>query len=674
MHSRSFKLDEQTVVLPRGTRVCLRTDIKGEDGYLHKTASVATVREVAGHTYTLETPSGRSFSAQRDQITPQRRELVRELGIRQWDFRRLESRVIYSAVVGSHAWGLAHEDSDEDVRGCFVAPFEDLSSLWSMPDEVHAPVGDAAYWEIEKLIEQGLRGDANTLETLWSPLHREVTNLGRELLSRREMFVSMNILGSFGRYAQSQFKKIERSLLRDDAVRAFLADIEAGRIDDVEGAADVLLNFGIASKQAQAKQEVHAVCRSLFDRGLTEGAAFECVVKAVGEGRGEELLPSTYRPKNAYNLLRLLHSCISWLTTGQPLIEVSGAVRERLLEIKEQRVPIQEVVSEAKEMASAVEAAAAEARLPEHPDFGAADEFLKMCRRDAARRSLRVSTPAQPDASAISSEAWTPELTPVPLPPDIRVSDLRGFLAEQISSLGSGRIIWVGLTGSHTYGFPSPDSDLDLKGVHVLPARALLGLGEPALIRDYLGIWRGREYDLTLNEIGKAASLVLSGNGNLLERLLGPTPLLTTPIGRELADLARASLSKRVASHYRGFFKGMRREAEVQARDDALTAKTLLYGYRVVLTGIHLLATGELVTDVRPLAQERGLSLVSELVDMKSNAEFQTVPSALLTQVESDYVRLEEHLLATLEASPLPEHPQNEEALEDFVVRARMAL
>ena len=316
MPTRSFKLDEASVVLPRGTRVCLRVDLRGDDGDMHKTASVAVVREVSGHTYSLETPSGKTLSAQRDQITLQRQDLLEDLGIRQWDFRRLEREVIYSAVVGSHAWGLATAESDEDVRGCFIAPFEDSSGLWEMPDEVQHPTDDAAYWEVAKLVEQGLRGDANTLETLWSPLHREVTLLGEELLSRRRMFVSMNILGSFGRYAQSQFKKIERSLKRDDAVRAFLDDIAARRIDDAEGAARVLRKFGIASSDGQAKKEVHAVSRSLFDRGLLGGADFGSIVSAVQEGRKEELVPSTYRPKNAYNLLRLLHSCISWMRAG----------------------------------------------------------------------------------------------------------------------------------------------------------------------------------------------------------------------------------------------------------------------------------------------------------------------------------------------------------------------
>lgn len=37
----------------------------------------------------------------------------------------------------------------------------------------------------------------------------------------------------------------------------------------------------------------------------------------------------------------------------------------------------------------------------------------------------------------------------------------------------------VYLSGAHAYGFPSPDSDLDLKAIHVADTAALLGLDPP---------------------------------------------------------------------------------------------------------------------------------------------------------------------------------------------------
>ena len=37
-------------------------------------------------------------------------------------------------------------------------------------------------------------------------------------------------------------------------------------------------------------------------------------------------------------------------------------------------------------------------------------------------------------------------------------------------------LIFATISGAHLYGFPSPDSDYDLRGCHVLPAREVVGL------------------------------------------------------------------------------------------------------------------------------------------------------------------------------------------------------
>ena len=38
-------------------------------------------------------------------------------------------------------------------------------------------------------------------------------------------------------------------------------------------------------------------------------------------------------------------------------------------------------------------------------------------------------------------------------------------------------LLFVAISGAHLYGFPSPDSDYDLRGAHVLPVREVIGLG-----------------------------------------------------------------------------------------------------------------------------------------------------------------------------------------------------
>jgi len=541
VRSRSFKLGEETVTLPRGTHVILKTELRGEDGFLHRASTPATVRDLFHNTYLLETASGRRLKAERDQIRMAREDLLADLGTRQWDFRRLRESVMYEAVVGSRAWGLADEESDEDVRGWFLAPFDDVVGLWEHPDEIQDPDTDAAYWEIEKLLYQALRADANTLECLWSPFRKKLTPLGEKLLGIRDAFISMNVLGSFGRYAESQFRKIERSEHRNEAIVELLEAIETKALSDAASAASFLLEKGATASPGAAKDEVKAVYRSLFDRGLLPQATFDALVRAVAEGRRESLEPAPHRPKNAYNLLRLLHSCLHCLRTGVPLIQIEGTLRETLMAVKNQQVPLADVLESARLLAKQIDAEAKESRLPEKPDFTAADDFLKLCRRESAKTSLALEpvcfVPAKPGSA---KEELYPTFFPVPLPPDVRPDAVERFLAARVLDDTSEKLslLWLALSGAHAYGFPSEDSDLDLKGAHVVPARALLGFRETQDAVDVVSVWEGREYDFTSNDLGHVAHLLLRGNGNMFERFLGPFPVVTTPAGHRMRALA----------------------------------------------------------------------------------------------------------------------------------------
>jgi hypothetical protein len=37
-------------------------------------------------------------------------------------------------------------------------------------------------------------------------------------------------------------------------------------------------------------------------------------------------------------------------------------------------------------------------------------------------------------------------------------------------------LLFTTISGAHLYGFPSPDSDYDLRGVHILPVQEVIGL------------------------------------------------------------------------------------------------------------------------------------------------------------------------------------------------------
>src|SRR5947207_4408226 len=151
-------------------------------------------------------------------------------------------------------------------------------------------------------------------------------------------------------------------------------------------------------------------------------------------------------------------------------------------------------------------------------------------------------------------------------------------------------LMFVTISGAHLYGFPSPDSDYDLRGVHVLPLRGVLGLDVSDETVESSGVRDGLEIDLVTHDAKKFFGLLLKKNGYVLEQVFSPLIVHTTPEHAELKEIATGCVTRHHAHHYLGF-------AETQWRlfqkESPPRVKPLLYVYRVLLTGSHLMRTGE---------------------------------------------------------------------------------
>lgn len=230
-----------------------------------------------------------------------------------------------------------------------------------------------------------------------------------------------------------------------------------------------------------------------------------------------------------------------------------------------------------------------------------------------------------------------------------------------------GALLQCGVTGAHAYGFLSPDSDVDLKGVHLAPTAQLLGLDTPKDTHDVLVDFEGVEHDLTTHEAARALGLLLRGSGNVLERLLSPLQLVESDDVDALRELARGAASTRFAAHYRGFFGGVCRE---HAR--APKVKSMLYAYRVALTGVHLLATGELVLDLPQLADHYGYPEIHALVARKrAGAEKGALDPEEDARYRARWTELEASLDAARERSSLPPDVPNRDAMNAWLVARR---
>ena len=255
------------------------------------------------------------------------------------------------------------------------------------------------------------------------------------------------------------------------------------------------------------------------------------------------------------------------------------------------------------------------------------------------------------------------------------MTDLR---LQRIVAVQPYPLLFATISGAHLYGFPSPDSDYDLRGAHILPIEAVVGLEVKAETTEDSRVIEGLEMDIVSHDIRKFFHLLLKKNGYVLEQLFSPLIVHSTPEHAELKTLCSPSegghgvVTKHHAHHYFGF-------AETQwklfLKESPRRVKPLLYVYRVLLTGIWLMRTGKVEANLVKLNESFQLPYIAELVERKlSGPEHSKLDDADVTFNQSEYNRLRAELQAAHGASRLPELPSDDtrRALNDLLVRLRL--
>lgn len=232
-------------------------------------------------------------------------------------------------------------------------------------------------------------------------------------------------------------------------------------------------------------------------------------------------------------------------------------------------------------------------------------------------------------------------------------------------------LVFATVSGAHLYGFPSPDSDFDLRGVHVLPAREAVGLDAGRETVEVSELRDGLEIDLVTHDARKFFALMLKKNGYVLEQLFSPLVLHTSDAHAELKEIARGCITRHHSHHYFGFAETQWRLFE---KERPRRVKPLLYVFRVLLTGIRLMRLGVVEANLLRLNEEFKLPYIEELVARKTGGtERATLEDAELEFYESEYERLRRVLEESHQASALPEAPAAKAALNDLLVRLRLS-
>lgn len=122
----------------------------------------------------------------------------------------MERRVILEAVMGSKAYGLDTPESDEDLRAVYVAPTRQVLGLSKPKETIQKNDPDVVIQEVEKFISLALANNPTILEMFFIEDYRVLTDEGQLLVDNRDVFLSQRVRKTFGGYAISQVKRLER--------------------------------------------------------------------------------------------------------------------------------------------------------------------------------------------------------------------------------------------------------------------------------------------------------------------------------------------------------------------------------------------------------------------------------------------------------------------------------
>ncbi len=203
-------------LIPPGSQVVLRYDrrVPGTDA-VKPAGTVAEVVESPASNdrpYLVRFLDGTSFRLKFGELLVRRGDHTVEAATTATAGPDVSAFVVYRVTVGSRAFGLSTESSDEDRRGVYLPPAEWNWSLTRPPEQVEffGEGVEEVDWEVEKFLRLALQANPNILETLWSPAVLHIDETGEELRAMRGAFLSRHLYRTYSGYVLSQFRLMKK--------------------------------------------------------------------------------------------------------------------------------------------------------------------------------------------------------------------------------------------------------------------------------------------------------------------------------------------------------------------------------------------------------------------------------------------------------------------------------
>jgi predicted nucleotidyltransferase len=172
------------------------------------------------------------------------------------------------------------------------------------------------------------------------------------------------------------------------------------------------------------------------------------------------------------------------------------------------------------------------------------------------------------------------------------------------------------------------------------------------------------------HDVRKFFLLLMKKNGYVLEQLYSPLVVHTMPEHEALKSIAANCVTRHHSHHYFGFAETQWKLFE---KERPRRVKPLLYVFRVLLTGIHLMRTGEVEANLLRLNENFKLPYIPDLVARKlAGPEQSALEEGDQPPFQAEYHRLRDMLETAYQQSRLPEMPSGRAELNELLVELRL--
>lgn len=309
---------------------------------------------------------------------------------------RLQENIVLLGLGGSHAYGTETENSDLDVRGITLNAKSDILGLDNGFEQFTNNETDTVIYAFNKMIKLLTGCNPNTVEILGlKPEHYlYLSDIGKELLDKKHLFLSKRAAFTFGAYASSQLRRLDNKAVR----LASQPEQEQHILNSIKNASYSFKEQYFEHDEDSIKLYIDKSHQEEYDTEIFMDVNFthyplrdykgmwsvmNNIVKEYGKigKRNSHAIEHNKLGKHMMHLVRLYLMCLDILNEGE-IITYREKDHDFLMSIRngayldDNRQPTPEFFDIVADFEDKLEKAKVTTQLPDNPDYKKINEFV----------------------------------------------------------------------------------------------------------------------------------------------------------------------------------------------------------------------------------------------------------------------------------------------------------